>query len=213
MVTLALGIPTINRKDIFQPFLDRYQEIWRNRHMFIIDNGNQGLDFKNGYRHNLNLMPYNLGVSGSWNLIMRTHNLKSYTHSLILNDDVFFSKSPNEIIQYIEQNPADIYLGTKSWSVFVLPYDTYYKVGPFDEEFRIAYYEDNDYEYRVRLKKLNIHRSEFFDPEIFNNSMSIKADRSLNQNFEFNKQRYIDKWGGLPGNEQYTSPFNISFRK
>lgn len=213
MVTVALGIPTINRKDIFQPFLHQYRQIWRNKHLLVIDNGQQNLNFPPGYRHTLREVPFNLGVSGSWNHIMLCHNLKGYTHSLILNDDVFYSKTPTEIVSFIQDNPADIYLGTQSWSVFVMPYETFYKLGPFDEDFKTAYFEDNDYEYRARLSKLTILRDSFFDPEVFNNSMSIKADRSLNINFENNKLRYIEKWGGLPGQETFRTPFDIGFKK
>lgn len=209
MVTVALGIPTINRADIFQPFLNQYRQIWKNKHLLVIDNGQQNLQFPPSYRHRLINAPFNLGVSGSWNQILTVHNSKGYSHIVILNDDVFFSKTPTEIVSFIENNPADIYLGTKDWSVFVMPYETFYKVGIFDEDFKTAYYEDNDYEYRARLLKLNILRDSFFDPNIFNNSMSIKADRSLNVNFENNKQRYIEKWGGLPGHEKFTTPFNI----
>lgn len=213
MVTVALGIPTINRKDIFQPFLNQYRQIWKNKHFLVIDNGKQDLLFPPSYRHTLNVVPFNLGVAGSWNQIMRMHNSKGYTHSVILNDDVFFSKTPQQITEFIENNPADLYLGTKAWSVFVLPYDTFYNVGAFDEGFKTAYFEDNDYMRRIYLKKLTVVKDPFFDPDIFNNSMSIKADRSLNINFEMNKDRYIEKWGGLPGHEVFRTPFDIGFTK
>jgi hypothetical protein len=40
-VTVALGIPTINRNDLLQEALEVYKETWYGRHVFIVDNGNQ----------------------------------------------------------------------------------------------------------------------------------------------------------------------------
>lgn len=214
MVTVSLGIPTINRKDIFQDYMSKYQDIWFRRHMLVIDNGNQNIETKPAcLKHSVRIMHHNIGVAASWNAMMAYSNQKGYTHCAIYNDDIYYSRTPVEIEEFIQNNPADIYLGTKSWSVFVLPYSVFYQIGPFDEDFKGAYFEDNDYERRMTVAGLSILRDEFFDPEIYENSMSIRKDRSLNVNFDNNRERYVRKWGGMPGSEKFQSPFNIEMTR
>jgi hypothetical protein len=47
-----------------------------------------------------------------------------------------------------------------------------------------------------------------FNPEVYRNSSTIAKNPSLNTYFDKNKQRYIDKWGGLPTQEKYELPWN-----
>ena len=77
----------------------------------------------------------------------------------------------------------------------------------FDDKFVNAYFEDNDYEYRMKLLGLSVHKSEFFNPDEYTQSQSIRKDPSLNVNFESNKMRYIEKWGGFPQEEKFSKPF------
>ena len=193
MATIALGIPTINQAELLQPLLERYSENWYGRHTYIIDNGNQKID-PVGSKQRIVKMSYNLGVAGSWNLLCRTIFGFGYSHIAIIES-------------YIEQNPADFYVGLGQWCCFVLPYETYEKVGMFDDKFVNAYFEDNDYEYRMKLLGLSVHKNEFFNPDEYKQSQSIRKDPSLNVNFESNKMRYIEKWGGFPREEKFSKPF------
>lgn len=206
MATIALGIPTINQAELLQPLLERYSENWYGRHTYIIDNGNQKID-PVGSKQRIVKMSYNLGVAGSWNLLCRTIFGFGYSHIAILNDDIYWNKNADDIESYIEQNPADFYVGLGQWCCFVLPYETYEKVGMFDDKFVNAYFEDNDYEYRMKLLGLSVHKNEFFNPDEYKQSQSIRKDPSLNVNFESNKMRYIEKWGGFPREEKFIKPF------
>jgi hypothetical protein len=46
------------------------------------------------------------------------------------------------------------------------------------------------------------------NPVIYRNSMTIAKDPTLNSRFLEYRQNYIDKWGGLPNEETFTTPFN-----
>jgi hypothetical protein len=78
----------------------------------------------------------------------------------------------------------------------------------FDNNIFPAYFEDNDYCYRMRLAGLKRINSEFFNPEVFRNSQTIARDKSLNKNFDRNRERYKEKWGGYPLEETFTTPYN-----
>jgi GT2 family glycosyltransferase len=206
-VVLAIGIPTINRADLLDEALQVYKDTFYGRHQLIIDNGNQPIQTYSGDQKVLK-MPQNLGVSGSWNLIMKTLKNKGYTHVAILNDDVVWKKTADQVEEFIQSNPADFYQGTGTWCCFVLPVKTFDEVGGFDEGFAVGYFEDNDFNTRMARKDKKVLVNPMFNPEVYRNSSTIAKNPSLNTYFDKNKQRYIDKWGGLPTQEKYELPWN-----
>jgi hypothetical protein len=206
-VVIALGIPTINRADLLDEALQVYKDTFYGRHQLIIDNGNQPIQTYSADQKVLK-MPQNLGVSGSWNLIMKTLKNKGYTHVAILNDDIVWKKTADQIEEFIQNNPADFYQGTGTWCCFILPVKTFDLVGKFDEIFINGFYEDNSMAYRMKLKNCQVRVDHFMNPEIFRNSSTIAKNPELNKYFEQNKQTYIEMWGGLPTQETYTIPFN-----
>lgn len=82
------------------------------------------------------------------------------------------------------------------------------KVGEFDENFKPAYYEDNDYHYRINLAKLKaivVPTSMFYHYGSRTNAEAYDRpfiDSSINHRY------YVTKWGGNPGEEKYEKPFN-----
>jgi GT2 family glycosyltransferase len=206
-VVLAIGIPTINRADLLDEALQVYKDTFYGRHQLIIDNGNQPIQTYSGDQKVLK-MPQNLGVSGSWNLIMKTLKNKGYTHVAILNDDIVWKKTADQVEEFIQSNPADFYQGTGTWCCFVLPVKTFDEVGRFDEIFYTSYFEDNSYAHRMRLYNKYTLVNPLFNPEVYRNSQTILKDASLNTNFDKNRQLFIEMWGGLPTQEKFTIPFN-----
>ncbi len=91
-------------------------------------------------------------------------------------------------------------------------------VGLFDEwTYYPAYYEDNDFAYRMKLLGLEqtvlpvtVMHGEADGPE--NASATIRSDpryREANgRSFMENQRRYIEKWGGLPRHEVFTRPWD-----
>jgi GT2 family glycosyltransferase len=212
MIRVALGIPTINRSDLLLEALQTYDSNWTDRHIYIVDNGKQEIPTKNPWVE-IHRPLVNLGVGSSWNWIMKKAFGNGYTHVALLNDDIVWKKSIGQIENYIKENEAGLYVSGGTWCCFIVSYDTFTKVGGFDEAFFPAYFEDNDYCYRCRLLGIERSTSPFFSPEIYRNSMTIEKDGNLNQNFDTNKQKFILKWGGEPGKEKFKTPFNIGYER
>jgi hypothetical protein len=60
----------------------------------------------------------------------------------------------------------------------------------------------------MRLCGFDRINTSYLNPVIYRNSQTILKDSSLNQNFNKNRQYYASKWGGLPSEETFTTPFN-----
>jgi GT2 family glycosyltransferase len=206
-VTVALGIPTINRNDLLQEALDVYKETWYGRHVFIVDNGNQEIK-THASNQRVIVMPKNLGVAGSWNLLAKTIRNKGYSHIALLNDDIIWKRNADEIEEFIKTYPADFYQGLGTWCCFVIPVATLEKIGLFDDIFYPAYFEDNSMAYRMRLAGMRVLADQFFNPEVFRNSATSEKDSSFVANFPNLMQLYHDMWGGVPNQETFTIPFN-----
>jgi GT2 family glycosyltransferase len=207
MIKVALGIPTINRADLLNEALDKYRWTWSKRHIYIVDNGNQEIDDSNPWVH-IHRPFKNLGVSASWNWCLKKAFENGYTHIAILNDDIVWEKTIDQIEQFIRDNPAGLYVSGGTWCCFILSYEAFMKVGGFDEGFYPAYFEDNDFCYRCRLAEIPRVTDHFFSPEVYRNSMTIDKDGSLNTNFDTNKEKFAIKWGGEPGKEKFKVPYD-----
>lgn len=213
----AIAIPTINRWDLLQETLKKYKTDFPNTFIMVVDNGNQlkrdinseRLFTNAGYLYGSNR---NLGVSASWNHMLNFAFDKNmpdtFENVLVLNDDIYLGKTEAEIINFIDSNEFSLATTTLTWCAFIISKKTFLEVGPFDEKIFPAYFEDNDYAYRLKLEGKPHTCHEFLNPETFINSGSIAKDPSLNLNFEKNRQYFIKKWGGEPGKETFLQPFN-----
>jgi hypothetical protein len=83
--------------------------------------------------------------------------------------------------------------------------------GKFDENIKPAYYEDNDMHRRIILSGHKALRTTGARYHHYG-SGTIKSDPELERKnvstFTMNQRYYIKKWGGLPGQETYLTPFN-----
>jgi GT2 family glycosyltransferase len=205
---LIIGIPTINRADLLNEALIKYFEDFIETEIVIVDNGNQDIVIRENkffiYRPH-----QNLGVSGSWNIIMDYADKVNATHVLMLNDDIYLGKTEEQILRMIDLFQHIHFLNSfMNWSSWILSVEAYKKIGNFDENFFPAYFEDNDYCYRMRLNEFERYNTDYLNPVVYRNSQTILKDSSLNQNFNKNRQYYASKWGGLPSEETFTTPFN-----
>lgn len=97
------------------------------------------------------------------------------------------------------------------FSAFMLSLEQYQKVGEFDENFKPAYFEDNDYHYRIELlgKKAIVLPTAMFYHYGSRTQNEAKTKPIVTSDlFEANRDYYVKKWGGVPGREQYKTPFN-----
>jgi GT2 family glycosyltransferase len=207
-IHLAIGIPTINQWPTLQNFLKLYKRDFPSIPIYVYDNGRQGIR-ADGFH--LIEAGTNQGVAGAWNNLAELAFKKGATHLLLLNDDIYLGRRREEVEDLLHREGRDLLLGVASqWSSFVLPRTTFEKVGTFDAGFFPAYFEDNDYEYRLKLKGCRLYSDFKLTPAIYRVSETIKKDPSLNANFEKNKLRYVEKWGGLPGKEQFRTPYTAN---
>jgi GT2 family glycosyltransferase len=204
---LIIGIPTINRADLLNEALANYFEDFKDTEIVICDNGKQ--DIITRERNFVLYKPeQNLGVSGSWNMIMDYADKVNGTHVLILNDDIYLGKSQEEINTIIRLWKPEFICTELNWCSFILSVEAYKKVGKFDENFFPAYFEDNDYFRRMQLAGVTIIVNPMLNPVVYRNSMTIQKTPELNNGFEKNRQYYISKWGGQPTQETFGTPFN-----
>lgn len=205
---LIVGIPTINRADLLNEALERYFEDFKGTEIFIVDNGNQDIITREK-QFAIYRPERNLGVAGSWNVIMDYAYKTEATHVLILNDDIVLGRAEYEIKLLINQNPnIPFFTSLQNWCSFILSVDAWKQLGNFDETFFPAYFEDNDYCYRMRLAGMERISTSFLTPYIYRNSMTIAKEPSLNNSFNNNKEYYAKKWGGYVGEETFKTPFN-----
>lgn len=100
-----------------------------------------------------------------------------------------------------------------NFSAFMVDRECWEKVGEMDEVFAPAYFEDNDYHYRMRLAGL---AAIVYPPAIFYHFGSGTQNEAAENGrpivptplFENNRAFYAKKWGGVPGNEKYEHPYN-----
>lgn len=151
MTIPALIVPVLNRFDLLERFLFSIDcEI---QHILIVDNsGKYQLPQKFSHPQITVLnMPSNFGVAGSWNI-----GIKSFPHAqywLIGSNDVYFQCGT--LSRFAQLSSADALLfSTQRWGCFSIGANIVKKVGLFDENYHPAYYEDNDYEERMKHYKI-----------------------------------------------------------
>lgn len=154
--------------------------------------------------------PFNFGCAKTWNMFMREND----DQVIIANDDVEFL--PNTVEHFRDHFKDGAQFmganGSNAFSLFCLRKSTWETVGPFDEQFWPAYYEDNDYMRRMKISGIPLT---FFVGHWYHHVGSAtiasytSAEKSEHQRqFAANGQRYKDKWGGPPNAERYTAPYN-----
>lgn len=159
---------------------------------------------------------YNIGVSKSWNLF---HQQIADDYIIIANDDIQVDPYTIEkIVDAADSNPRDILFtgdgeSGNAFSLFLLTQRGYNLIGAFDEKFSPAYFEDNDYARRMFLKGYYIVPVK---GATYRHEGSSTLKRFTPQEWEVhhnshraNERYYIAKWGGLPHNEYYDTPFNM----
>ena len=235
MNEFCIVIPTINRIDLLIPSLLMYVTDMPNVDIFIYDNGNQFIKERlqqlrqvrgmwNQYKGIKNIEVFggtgeNIGVAGAWNFLCNKA-FEHYRHVLVLNDDVYLHTNEydlNGLVAYMNGNKVDFF-GCEpkyDWSAFMISKRCFDVVGQFDDNFMPAYFEDNDYMYRMSLLLgkmiLKFDFIPTLNPTIFRRSSSIMKSDSLLEsinavkvkNFEY----YKLKWGGGIGHETYRYPF------
>lgn len=207
-MALSLIVPVLNNFKVFAEMMASVDYIVQ---PIILDNWNN-----------------NRGVAASWNEGMRKSLELGNNYALITNDDAVFTSgaikemydfikyksnavlvSPNQNGGTVSNGPVEN--GADFFCFLVDIKKLVENVGWFDENFIPAYFEDNDMHRRLILSGLK----HYILPDI-NVGHVGSATQNFEpgnpvcppQQFETNRAYFIEKWGGQPGNEQYSHPFN-----
>ena len=226
-LSFSIGIPTINSFDLLFPSLLLYSLNFPDTDIFIYDNGKQFVSdrikavnsrIQSIYPSLKNVKVLggsgeNIGVAGAWNELCSASKSRGHSHTMILNDDVYWEYHGGEQgrMQRVLEFFTEMSACEKKYdlSVFVMPSSVFEDMR-FDKNFYPAYYEDNDYEYRLSLMGRRIERTDFLNPVVFRRSMSLlKGDGAIQEHKGKSQEYYIKKWGGDVGHEKYKTPFGV----
>ena len=161
----------------------------------------------------------NLGCAGGWNRAMQICDSAEVV--ILINDDC---RVATDTFERMLADPCPIVLAS-GFACFKLEAKLWKQIGPFDERFWPAYYEDMDY--KIRLKRLGIIPPEwpvdetetgilgrtkkpsgivhgfFAGPNTYRQWKDVRF-RAFNECLEANKRRYVEKWN----DGTYELPFN-----
>jgi len=204
-----IGIPTLNRADLLYPSLQMYAHKDFQSHIHIIDNGCNQFDSKHIIKGTSIINPLkNIGVAASWNMLCDTIFQES-DYALILNDDIYLGRNQLQIEALLPKGKKPILIkSTIDWCAFIISKSMYEEIGKFDEVFYPAYYEDNSYEYRMKLKGYKPLNTPILNPFIYKSSQTIEKSPEILEAAKNNKRIYIEMWGGEPKKEKYIKPYN-----
>lgn len=187
-----LIVPVLNRYDLLQRMLSSVDVDVE--HLLIIDNGasqhtSLALDIGDNFKKVTHLpMPANLGVSGSWNL-----GIKSFPYAerwFIVSNDVEFQPGALEQLSKAQRDEITLTSEPPHWQAFVVGDEVVSDIGLFDESLFPAYFEDNDYARRADFAGINIRLLDINHRH--DNSSTIKAGyEGKNAKTYGNNERYF----------------------
>jgi len=217
---IFLGIPVLNRLDLLERCLDRVD---LPAEVMVVNNNTVDPGFDAALaamteRRGLHLWKpeRNLGVAGSWNLILRTALGWGHTVAFIGSNDTLLRPGTLATVwERIEESSQDELLWhIHAWNFFAIHVGIVPRVGWFDENFYPAYKEDQDYAYRCHLAGVTRVglRLPRLEPEHLG-SQTIRSDPEYEASneathFGWNLPYYLRKWGGDVYEERFLTPFN-----
>lgn len=153
--------------------------------------------------------PTNIGVSASWNIGTQS----DADFLFIISQSMRFNKGFSEMISKLDQANEYGLLTTEGFHCIGFTRKTFDTVGNFDEMFYPGYFEDNDFLYRLRLAGIHgdgVHTLPKVELDAIcqGNALTLKSGKIANVRFDILCNYYIRKWGGSPGHETFTKPFN-----
>lgn len=176
----------------------------------------------------------NEAISKVWNVQAIKAFQDGCDYCLIINDDSWlYPYTLDMLVDYVKETNLLLLSGTNSheeavrertdtgnpagldFSCFLISPETFRKIGYFDENFYPAYFEDNDYHYRIKLLGLEAYGladALFYHKENGSGTihrMSLEQKEEQSKNFERCREYFIQKWGGIPDSEGlFTTPYN-----
>lgn len=224
---MKLGIPTLCRYDLLDDLLRSAEagSLHPSGYVIIDNGGGYGrsrLDAVLGPERapvaELVTPGRNMGVAASWNWMLA--EAEAANEPLVIsNDDVRFTRST--FADLASELATTAFVEGEGWALFGQRPEVVRRVGYYDENFWPAYYEDVDYDLRLRRAGIVPVRviTEPFQHVGWATTRSQEDARWLAEGRERNHQYFLKKWGaesanprwnGHPGIQHYPEPFNGS---
>lgn len=221
---VTLAVPTLKRYDLLAGLLVPSAERGTRPpdQYYIVDNGG-GLNPAAYGLPTVKTTVYrpgrNLGVSASWNHVLTTVAPKDDSECVIMacDDMDLYGNTVEAMVAAAEAHPeAGFFWPQRNahtmFGVYLLRRWCFDRVGPFDENFYPAYFEDNDYCYRLKLDGVPLMEV----PGCGMNHVGSATLAAYNASelaehhsrFDACRSYYSRKWGGEPHREVFTKPFN-----
>lgn len=182
----------------------------------VVDNSRSGYQPAVGSEWRTFAPPFtSLGYPGSINFgIMQTPDAPWWVWCS--NDVVFGPGDLAAIATEMEMAGSAPYIVTAHFAMGALNRALVELVGLFDEHsFWPLYFDDNDYAYRCHLAGVDVHYNEWNISEGtagFATSLTVQSDPVValanSRSFAINRAAYVEKWGGVPGEERFRFPWN-----
>lgn len=151
-----IGVPTLTRHDLCDRMLASID--YPVQDLIVVDNKPDSWEPIKPELveriHHIRL-PQNLGVAGSWNLIVKCSPFAPSW--VIVNDDIVFQPGALEMMAgSLRSDALQFFAVSPKWAAFAIGEDVVKQVGLFSELFHPAYFEDNDMERRVMAQGFDI---------------------------------------------------------
>lgn len=190
----VLGFATLTKFDMAQRLLDSID--YPVEKVVIIDNSGKR-EFKPQLNPNIKdlwllQMPHGLGANGAWNLIIKSTPFAPYW--VLPNDDSWFEPGALETIaNNVDTNAFNFVQVNPQWSCVIPTEGSVSKAGLWDEVFHPIYYDDDDYEWRMKELGIPFH---YIDAVVHHNNSSTLASGFQEKNsytFARNRSMFINK--------------------
>ena len=173
-----LIVPVLNRYDLLQRMVNSVD--YPVGHLLILDNGAsvdrddaEPLELNDCFEQVTYLpLPANLGVAGSWNL-----GVKLFPHDarwFFASNDIIFAPGDLELLAGARTDALTLCAAQPQWQAFAVGEEVVRRVGLWDEGLHPAYFEDDDYEWRVKFQGFDIVALRL--GLTHDNSSTLKAD-------------------------------------
>jgi hypothetical protein len=152
-------------------------------------------------------------VAGAWNAGRRATFERNASYLILISEAVIFGPPGGYDFTAELDDERLIVDAQHGWKLIALHRRLLDAVGPFDEGFSPAYFEDSDYLYRAHLAGLC---SPLYNDRPGRHQLVVDARVPEGDGHAVQaghphqmgnmRQRYLHKWGGPPGAETYTEP-------
>lgn len=159
----------------------------------------------------------NLGCPTSWNFAFTTAQERGIDYVAIVSHSLIIEGGTKRLAELVEEHADERGLATyRWWHCMVLSVALWERIGPFDDGFVPAYYEDMDYCRRMFLagEMTPARLLPYVGPPEFvakdERAKTINAGAVGREAHDDNLVRFREKWGGDPNHETYERPWDPS---